>query len=249
MDKALYISMSGAKQNMMAQVNHANNLANVTSAGFKSDFAQARSMPVYYGDGQPTRAYAMVESPATDFSSGPLMETGRDLDIAVDNNGFISVQSPDGSEAYTRAGSLHIDSVGILRSGNNLPVIGNGGPIALPPAEKIEVALDGTITVIPLGEGAAAPVQADRIKLINPDTSDLFKGTDGLFRFRDPEIEAEADAGVRLVSGFLEGSNVNAVHELTSILSLSRQYEMQVKLMKTVQENSESSARLLQLGG
>lgn len=249
MDKALYISMTGAKNNMLAQVNHSNNLANISTTGFKADFEQARSMPVYYGDGAPTRAYAMTESPATDFRSGPLMETGRDLDIAVENNGFIAIQAPDGSEAYTRAGSLFVDSVGILRTGNNLPVIGNGGPIALPPAEKMEIALDGTITVLPLGEGAEAVIAADRIKLVNPNPQELFKGSDGLFRVRDPEVELEADAGVRLVSGFLEGSNVNAVNELTSVLSLSRQYEMQVKLMQTVKENSESSARLLQMNG
>ena len=249
MDKALYISMSGAKNNMLAQVNHSNNLANVSTTGFKSDFAQARSMPVYYGDGQPTRAYALTESPATDFRSGPLMETGRDLDIAVENDGFIAVQAPDGSEAYTRAGSLYVDSVCILRTGNHLPVIGNGGPVALPQAEKIEVALDGTITIIPLGDGAEEVVVADRIKLVDPNPDDLFKGQDGLFRVRGAEEALEADANVRLVSGFLEGSNVNAVNELTSVLSLSRQYEMQVKLMQTVKENSESSARLLQMNG
>lgn len=249
MDKAIYVAMTGAKNNMLAQVNHANNLANVNTAGFKADLAQARSMPVYYGEGLPTRAYAMVESPATDFSHGSLMQTGRDLDIAVERDGFIAVQAPDGQEAYTRAGSLYVDSVGMLRTGNNLPVMGNGGPIAIPAAEKIEIALDGTITVIPLGEGAEAVAQIDRIKLVNPPLDTIKKSSDGLIRVPNAEDEVPADGSVRLVSGFLEGSNVNAVNELTSILSLSRQYEMQVKIMKTVQENSESSARLLSLQG
>lgn len=248
MDKALYIAMTGAKNNMLAQVNHSNNLANIGTTGFKADFAQARSMPIYNGEGLPTRAFALTESPSTDFVQGPLVETGRDLDIAIENQGFIAVQTPDGGEAFTRAGSLYVDSVGILRTGNDLPVLGNGGPVNLPPSETIEVAIDGTITVVAVGDSAEAPVQVDRLRLVNPDTSQIYKFSDGLFRMRDPNQAADADAAVRLVSGFIEGSNVNAVNELTSVLSLSRQYEMQVKLMQTVKENSESSARLLQQG-
>lgn len=249
MDKALYIAMTGAKHNMMAQTSHSNNLANVNTTGFKADLAQARSMPVYYGEGQPTRAYAMTESPATDFSRGPSVETGRDLDIAVEREGFIAIQAPDGGEAYTRAGSLHIDSVGILRTGDGLPVMGNGGPIAIPAAEKIEIAADGTITIVPLGQGVEAVAQVDRIRLVNPPLDSIKKSTDGLIRVINPEEDVPADGGVRIVSGFLEGSNVNAVNELTSIMSLSRQYEMQVKMMQTVKENSEASTRLLQIQG
>lgn len=247
MDKALYISMTGAKHNMLAQASNANNLANVNTQGFKADFAQARSMPVYYGDGLPTRAYALSEKPATDFAPGPLQETGRDLDLAVDGDGFLAVASLDGEEAYTRAGSLFIDSVGMLRTGNGLPVMGNAGPIAIPAADKVEVGLDGTITVVPQGQGPQAPVQIDRIKLVNPDLAEMTKSEDGLFRMLDAEIEPPPAAEVRLVSGFLEGSNVNAVNELTGMLSLARQYELQVKVMSTAKEMSEASARLLQM--
>ena len=249
MDKALYVAMTGAKHNMRGQSAHANNLANINTVGFKADFAQARSMPVYYGDGQPTRAYALAESPATDFRQGALIETGRDLDIALDGEGFIAVQAPDGTEAYTRAGSLFFDSVGILRTGSGLPVLGNGGPIAIPAAEKIEVAIDGTISIIPLGQGVDAPVLVDRIRLVNPPLNEIKRMDDGLIRALNQEEEVPADANVRVVSGFLEGSNVNAVTELTSVLSLARQYEMQVKIMQNVQENSETSASLLRTNG
>lgn len=249
MDKALYIAMTGAKHNMRAQTAHANNLANINTAGFKADFAQARSMPVYYGDGQPTRAYALAESPGTDFRHGAMIETGRDLDIAVDGEGFIAVQTPDGTEAFTRAGNLFVDSVGILRTGNGLPVMGNGGPVALPAAEKIEIASDGSITVVPLGQGVNAPVLADRIKLVNPPLDSIRRMDDGLIRVLDPQQQVVADANVKLISGFLESSNVNAVNELTQVMSLARQYEMQVKIMQTTKENSESSARLLKLNG
>lgn len=246
MDKALYVAMSGAKHNMRSQAVHSNNLANVNTTGFKADFVQARSMGVYYGEGQPTRAYALAESPATDFSQGPLVMTGRELDMAVEREGFIAVLSADGQEAYTRAGSLFVDSLGMLRTGNGLPVLGNGGPIALPPSEKIEIAKDGTISVIPLGQAKDAIVQADRIKLVNPPIETLTKSDDGLIRLRAAGELALPDATVSVVSGFLESSNVNPVNELTSILELARQYEMQVKIMQTAKENSETSARLLQ---
>lgn len=249
MDRALYVAMTGAKHNMLAQAVHANNLANVSTTGFKADLAQVRSMPVYYGDGLPTRAYALTEVPATDFSHGPAIATGRELDISIEGDGFIAVQAPDGQEAYTRSGSMYIDSVGIVRTGSGLPVIGNGGPVAIPAAEKVEIALDGTVTVVPLGQGVDAIAQVDRIRLVNPNPATLEKSSDGLFRPKDPQQEIDVDAGVRLISGFVEGSNANAVQAMTSILSLSRQYEMQVKIMQSVEENSEASARLLQLQG
>lgn len=247
MDKALYIAMTGAKHNMLSQTAHANNLANVNTTGFKADFAQARAMAVYYGDGLPTRAYALSERPATDFTIGSLQETGKDLDIAIDGEGFIAVQDSAGNEAYTRSGSLYIDSVGVLRTGNGLPVLGNGGPIAIPAAEKIEIGLDGSITVIPQGQGPEAPVVVDRIRLVNPNIAQMTKGEDGLFRALDIEGPLPPNAEVRLVSGFLENSNVNAIHELTSMLSLARQYELQVKVMSSSKEMSEASARLLQM--
>lgn len=249
MDKALYIAMTGAKHNMLSQTQHANNLANVNTQGFKADFAQARSMPVYYGDGLPTRAYALSERPGTDYSHGALQQTGRDLDIAIDGDGLIAAMAPDGREAYTRVGSMHIDSVGMLRTGNDLPVMGNAGPIALPPSSTISIGSDGTITVIPQGQGPQAPVVVDRIKLVNPDMGTMTKSADGLFRALEEEDELVADGNVRVMSGFAEASNVNAVHELTNMLSLSRQYELQVKLMSASKDMSEASARLLQMNG
>lgn len=246
MDKALYISMTGAKHNMLAQTSHANNMANINTTGFRADFAQARSMGVYYGDGLPTRAYALTETPATNFAQGPMVQTGQDLDIAVNGAGFIAVQAPDGSEAYTRAGNLQLDANGILRTGSGFAVLGNGGPIALPPLEAVSIGRDGTISIIAEGQGPETSAEVDRIKLVNPEITDMTKGTDGLLRSRT-DNNLVADAAVSLSSGVLEGSNVNAVSEFTEILSLSRQYEMQVKLMKTVEENSESSTRLLQV--
>lgn len=245
MDKSLFISMSGASQNMLAQRAHANNLANVSTTGFRRDFEQARSMPVF-GETLPTRAYAMTERPGTDMSSGSMMETGRDLDLAVEGDGWIAVQAPDGTEAYTRAGSLNIDAFGLLRTSSGLPVLGNAGPVALPPADKVEIGQDGTITIRALGEAPNVLADVDRIKLVNPDPASLRKGEDGLMRVTGG-LEQPADGVVRVATGFLEGSNVNAVEEMTAMLSLARQFELHIKMMRSAEENSTTTNRLLQL--
>ena len=238
--------MTGAKNNMAAQAVRANNMANLNTAGFKADFEQSRSMGVYYGDGQPTRAYALTESPSADFEAGAMQTTGNPMDIAILGEGMIAVQAPDGSEAYTRAGNLSIDASGTLRTANGLAVIGNSGPISLPPMDKMEIGSDGTISVIALGQTAETMVETNRIKLVKPDIKNLEKGPDGLFRQRDG-LAAAPDASVRVGSGVLEASNVNAMSEFTEILALSRQYDMQLKLMKSAEENSSASAQLLQM--
>ena len=248
MDKALYIAMSGAKQNMLAQTAHANNLANANTTGFKQDFAQARSMQVF-GEGHATRAYAMTERPGTDLSSGSMNETGRDLDVAIHGEGWIAVQSDLGTEAFTRRGDLEVDVNGILRNGQGLPVLGNGGPIALPPTSRIQIGADGTISVQPIGGAPDQLVEIDRIKLVNPPADTLVKSEDGLMR-RKPDAAVEGpeqpDAQVTLEPGFLETSNVNSISALIQTLELSRQYEMQVKVMSNADQNGEAAARLLQ---
>ena len=245
MDKSLYISMTGASQNAMAQRAHANNLANLTTTGFRRDFEQARSMPVF-GDGYATRAYAMTERPGTDMSAGVMQETGRELDVAVQGEGWIAVQAADGTEAYTRAGSLNIDAFGVLRTSSGLPVLGNGGPIAIPPAQKVEIGSDGTISIRALGEGPAVMAEVDRLKLVNPGPTTLEKGADGLMRTKDGQPQV-ADGVVQVATGFLEGSNVNAVEEMTAMLSLARQFELHIKMMRTAEENAQATDRILQM--
>lgn len=245
MDKMLYVSMTGAQNNTLALRAHANNLANVSTSGFRRDFEQARSMPLF-GETYPARVFAMSERPATDFRAGSLQETGRDLDVAVGGKGWIAVQAPDGSEAYVRTASLNIDALGVLRTGNGLPVMGNAGPIAVPPEQKVEIGQDGTISIRALGENPNVLAEVDRIKLVNPDPKSMEKGTDGLIRVKG-QPEVEADATVQVTSGFLEASNVNAVEEMTAILSLSRQFELSVKMMRTAEDNSSAMARVLQI--
>ena len=245
MDKLLYVAMSGASENAIAQKAHANNLANVSTNGFQRDLEQARSIPVF-GEVMPSRAYAMSERPGTDFSGGAMVDTGRDLDVAVKGDGWIAVQTADGGEAYTRSASLNVDALGVLRAGNGLPVMGNGGPIAVPPEEQIEIGADGTISVRSMGEGPKVMAQVDRIKLVNPDMKNMEKGADGLIHTKDGKA-AGADGTVQVESGFLQASNVNAVEEMTSVLTLSRQFELHIKMMKTAETNDESMARVLQI--
>ncbi|MFV9442538.1 flagellar basal body rod protein FlgF [Pseudomonas aeruginosa] len=241
MDKMLYVSMSGASQNTLAMRAHADNLANISTSGFRRDFEQARSMQVF-GDSFPARVFAMSERPGTDFSHGSLQETGNELDIAIDGDGFVAVQAPDGSEAYVRTAGMHIDALGMLRTGN-------GGPIAVPPEEKVEIGQDGTISIRALGENPNVVAVVDRIKLVNPNLKQMEKGTDGLLHYKpQPGEQAPlADANVKVVSGFLESSNVNAVEEMTAILSLSRQFELHVKMMRTAEDDSAAMARVLQI--
>lgn len=245
MDKLLYVAMSGASENAIAQKAHANNLANVSTNGFQRDLEQARSIPVF-GEVMPSRAYAMSERPGTDFSGGAMIDTGRDLDVAVKGDGWIAVQTADGGEAYTRSASLNVDALGVLRAGNGLPVMGNGGPIAVPPQQQIEIGVDGTISVRSMGEGPKVMAQVDRIKLVKLDMKNMEKGADGLIHTKDGKA-AGADGTVQVESGFLQASNVNAVEEMTSVLTLSRQFELHIKMMKTAETNDESMARVLQI--
>lgn len=240
----IYISMNAAQQTMLAQATNSNNLANVNTTGFRQDFEQFRSMPVF-GEGLPTRVYSMNERPATDYQQGDIQSTGRELDISIQGEGFIAVQSKDGSEGYTRSGDLHITAAGQLVTGTGLQVMGEGGPIAIPPSEKIEIGIDGTISIRPIGADGSALAVLDRIKLVKPELNSVFKDTDGLVRMKNGGA-APLDASVNVVSGTLESSNVNAVGALVKMIELQRQYEMQVKMMKSADDNSAASARLLQ---
>jgi len=243
MDRMLYVAMSGASETMLAQTANSNNLANANTTGFLSDLQQFRSMPVF-GNGFPTRVYALSERPDVDFARGSIQATGRDLDVAVMGDGWISVQAKDGAEAMTRAGDLQIDANGLLLTGTGLPVLGNNGPIAIPPAEKIEIATDGTISIRPLGQGPNELAVVDRIKLSAPQKVDLEKGMDGLIRLKSG-APAIADVDVRLATGSLESSNVNTVNALVDMIELARKFEMQVKMMKTAEETDAASTTIL----
>lgn len=246
MDKALFTLMTGANRSLQAQAVFANNLANINTVGFRADLVNAGPIKEQPDDPK-ERVVEYTIASKSDFTVGQIEQTGGALDIAVATQGFIAVRAADKTEAYTRAGDLYVNGNGLLVTGRGDLVVGNGGPISIPPAEKMAIGLDGTISVQLLGQSAAALVQVDRIKLVNPDTDKLVKGGDGLFRNENGK-KAQADAEVQLRSGFIERSNVSAVGMLTKIISAARQFEMQVKTMKTVQENAEASAQIMRMG-
>jgi flagellar basal-body rod protein FlgF len=246
MDRAVYIAMTGAKNNMLSQTSHSNNLANARTYAFKSDWAQARAIPVW-GEHHPSRAFSLTERPASDFNDGALIETGNELDTAIAGDGFFAVLDAEGVEAYSRRGDFSVTPLGELINGSGQPIIGEGGPIVLPPYEKVEIAGDGTISIRPSGAGPEQMVAVDALKIVNPDLQDFEKGTDGLFRSVNGAAILPDDPLLAVVSGFVEASNVNSVHELTNLLSLNRQYETQVKMMKTADDMSRSSERILQM--
>ena len=244
MDKLLYIAMTGARETTFAQAKTAHNLANASTTGFKADLAQFRAMPAY-GEGLPTRVFAMSERPGHRLDAGNAITTGNDLDVAIRGEGWLVTQGKDGEELLTRRGDLKINANGGLTNGLNQPIMGTGGPIVLPPFEKIDIAADGTITIRPVGAQASEAAIIDRIKLVNPQQASISKNREGLFQSSEVEI-FESDLNVKLHTGTLESSNVSVVEELTNMIQLSRRFEVQVKLMSGVQERGQALDRLLQ---
>ena len=245
MDRLIYTAMTGAKHVFMQQAGTANNLANASTIGFKAQEHRFRAVPVI-GEGMPTRAFTVDASVSDVMDEGPLMFTGRNLDVAVNGRGWIAVQLPDGSEAYTRAGSLDVDVTGLLQTKSGYTVAGDGGPINIPPDNTIEIAPDGTVSVVP---NFGTPNNANaigRIKLVNPPEGDLVRGADGLFHQRNGQ-PAAADERVKLASGTLEGSNVNVTDSMVNLISLARQFEMQVKMLQTADTNAQRADQLLSL--
>ncbi len=247
MDKLLYIATSGAKQNMLGISVKANNLANAKTTGFKAELEQARSMQAF-GEGLPTRVFALEERPASKLSGGAISTTGRDLDIAISEKGWLAVQDKNGQQAYTRAGNLKMSETGQLFTGTGLPVIGESGPIILPvPLEKISIATDGMIQIRPQGAPANFLEDIERLMLVSPQGEQkMDKGLDGLFRAKDGS-ELEEDPAITVMSGALEMSNVNPVHEMVGMIEHQRQFELQVKMMKTAEKIDESQSSLMRI--
>jgi flagellar basal-body rod protein FlgF len=245
MDRLIYTAMTGAKHVFMQQAGTANNLANASTVGFKAQEHRFRAVPVL-GEGMPTRAFVVDASVSDVFEQGPLMFSGRNLDVAVNGKGWIAVQLPDGSEAYTRAGSLDVDVTGLLQTKSGLTVAGDGGPINIPPDNTIEIAPDGTVSVVSTFGTPNNANAIGRIKLVNPPETDMVRGGDGLFRMRDNQ-PAPTDETVKLAPGTLEGSNVNVTDAMVNLISLSRQFEMQIKMMQTADTNAQRADQLLSL--
>lgn len=244
MDRSLYLAMTGATQMMRAQEVVSNNLANASTVGFKSELSAFKSLPVL-GGGLPTRINAVAVGLGQDGSQGSLKSTGRSLDVALNGSGWIAVQAPDGSEGYTRAGDLQLTSNGQLTDSEGNPVMGNSGPISIADTQNIRIGEDGTISGVPSGDGPNTVSALGQLKLVNPGPGEMAEGSDGLMHMSSGG-QAEVDPSVRVTSGALENSNVNASAELVKMIALSRQYDMQIKSIKSTEDNAAAAAKLLQ---
>ncbi|WP_153109231.1 flagellar basal-body rod protein FlgF [Propionivibrio limicola] len=245
MDRLIYTAMTGAKHAFLQQSGVANNLANASTIGFRAMEHKFRSVPVE-GTGEATRAFVVDASVADTFDQGPMMATGRPLDVAVRGAGWIAVEGANGQEAYTRAGNLQINANGQLQTASGLNVLSDGGPIAIPPDNSITIAPDGTISVVPLFGTPNNTNEVGRIKLVNPPENELVRGDDGLFRTTNGQ-PAEADADVRLAPETLEGSNVNPVDSMVSLISIARQFEMHMKMLQTADTNAAKASQILSM--
>jgi flagellar basal-body rod protein FlgF len=245
MDRALYVAMSGATQALRAQEVNNNNIANAGTTGFRAEIAALQDA-VVNGPGQPTRVSAVATDGGWDSSSGALQSTGNPLDVALNENAWLAVQAPDGTEAYTRAGDLRVNALGQLSNAAGHPVLGDGGLIAVPPNSSISIGGDGTISIVPMGQGPATQATVARLKIVNAQPSQLVRGTDGLMRAA-PNQNLEAASGTVLASGSLESSNVNLPKSMVNMIELARQFELQVKMMKTVEDNETSGQKIMQM--
>jgi flagellar basal-body rod protein FlgF len=242
MDRLLYVAMTGAKQLMQAQSLVAHNLANISTTGFRADLARFEPAPVE-GPGLPSRVNTVGTGLGFDRSQGALVQTGSNLDVAVDGAGWIAVQAKDGTEAYTRSASLNVNALGLLQTDRGALVLGDNGPVAVPPNTSLSIAKDGTVSVVPEGQGPETLAQVSRIKLVNPDSSTLEKRTDGLVSSTTGK-PAEADAKVQLVSGALENSNVSGAGAMVDMIDYARQFEIAVRMMHVADENATRAASL-----
>ncbi|WP_428003358.1 flagellar basal body rod protein FlgF [Acidovorax sp.] len=246
MDRIIYTSMTGANAAAHRQAVLANNLANVSTNGFRAEMSTFRSVPLQ-GDGSTTRVFALEATSGHVDTPGPVQRTGRALDAMPIGKSWFAVQGLDGVEAYTRNGGLEVSPTGALLTNTGLPVLSDGGgPIDVPPGSEVSLGSDGTLTAKTAGQ---PPATIGRLKLATPTPEDpLKRGDDGLFRTTSGD-PLPNDANARLLAGAIEGSNVNAVETMVGMIAASRQFEQQIKMLQTAETNDKAASQLLSING
>jgi flagellar basal-body rod protein FlgF len=245
MDKLVDIARTGLRGAMARQTAIANNLANVNTAGFRAEVMNASARWI---DGQTfkSRAQQVDQVVAADMQAGSVKETGNPLDVALGGDGMIAVQASDGSEGYTRRGDLTVSDSGLLVTGDGHPVLGESGPITLPPYDSVNIGKDGSVWIVPQGGQIDQPQQVDTLKVVSPKGSSVLKGTDGLFRETNGGVLPQ-DPYAQVTAGSLEGSNVNSTSALVQMIEASRAWQGQVKLVETAKDIDNSGASLMRL--
>ena len=245
MDKVIYTAMNGASNALEQQANASNNLANASTTGFKAQLNTFRSVPIV-GDGLATRTLSVASTPGSDMTNGALQQTGRNLDIAINGDGWLAVQAPDGTESYTRSGDLKINENGVLQTQSGHNVLGDTGPITVEPQSTVTIASDGTVSTVSLDGTPNNTNIVGRLKLVNPPPNTLVRGDDGLFRQADG-ADADADVNVTVTPGMLESSNVNPIQSMVEMINLSRQFELHMKMLTTVESNETKATSIMTL--
>lgn len=250
MDHAIYTAMGAASQTMNQQAVTASNLANASTPGFRAQLNALRAVPVE-GLTLPTRTLVVASTPGADMTPGQMDYTSRPLDVALQQDGWLAVQTADGSEGYTRNGNIQVDAAGQLTIQGH-PVIGEAGPIAVPEGSELTIAADGTISALNPGDPANTIAPVGRLKLVKADGKEVMRGDDGMFRLT-PAAQAtrgaalQADPSIRVMSGVLEGSNVKPVEAMTDMIASARRFEMQMKVISSVNENAGKANQLLSM--
>jgi len=249
MDRLIYTAMTGASHVLQQQATVSENLANANTPGFRAALNTFRAVPLV-GEGLPTRTFVVDSTAGADFTPGTFQQTGRDLDVAVNGAGWIAVQGADGKESYTRNGSFQVSSNGVLQTRTGLNVMGDGGLITIPPDTEVTFAKDGTISTVPSGGQVTSVIAVGRLKLVNPPAEQLERSGDGLFRLKGgTDATADADANVGVVPGSLEGSNVNTVEAMVTMISLARKFDMQMKMLQSADNNARQASQIMNIAG
>lgn len=247
MDRLIYTAMTGASHVLQQQASVSENLANTNTPGFRATLNTFRAVPLV-GEGLATRAFVVDSTAGSDFTPAAFQPTGRPLDVALNGTGWLVVQGADGKEAYTRNGSFQISPNGVLQNRNGQNVLGDAGPITIPPGDQLTFAKDGTISIVPSGSQPNAVVVVGRLKLVNPAPEALERSGDGLFRMKDGSV-APVDAKTEVVAGNLEGSNVSTVEMLVNMISLARKFDMQMKMLQTADNNAKQAGSIMSIAG
>ena len=245
MDKLAYTTVNAMKSLMNRQTAIANNMANSDTAGFKADMVSAKAQYLN-GPGHNSRAMAVDRDMQADMNGGVITKTDRPLDIALEGDAMLAVQAADGEEAYTKRGDLQISASGAMLTGDGFPVLGESGPVTLPPSERVDIGADGTISYVPAGGDPTQPQQLGKLKLVSATGSQMSKGADTLFHVAD-DGTLPVDENAKVISGALEQSNVNMRSALVDMIETSRAWETQARLLKMTEELDDSGAGVMSL--
>lgn len=247
MDNVIYTALGGANAALNRQAVTSNNLANASTTGFREQISAYRAVPVI-GPTVETRTLVVESTPGSNSAMGPVNMTGRALDVALPQDIWLAVELPDGGEGYTRNGNIEIDSEGQLLV-RGRPLMGDGGPLTVPPQSTLTIGSDGTITAQGAGDEPSALAQVGRIKLVNAPVQTLVRGDDGLFRsgIADaPPLPADQEA--QLMPEMLEGSNVSPVKSMVDMIATARSFDMHMKVITSADSNAKSANQLLSAG-